>query len=477
MPNAFAYIAIFSFPVLAGILFKRLPVSSALIWTLLSGLLLLPEGTRVDFPLLPTFDKESIPSLSALLFTWLATRRENAVGRFHPMGAGAPTTATFAPNGSEPRIQRNRVILLMLLLLLIGPMFTVYTNPEAIFFGPVEVRGLVWYDGFSMTLEAMVSVLPFVLARRHITSDEGFEALLKALATAGGLYSLLVLFEIRMSPQLHNWIYGFFPHSFIQQIRGDGFRSTVFLIHGLKVALVLAVGCIAAASLGSLKSGKEASRWRWLAVWLFGVLILQKSLGALLITIALISLTIFSRPAFRTAVLAVLVSMVLLYPMLRGTGLIPVDRIFEFAYSIDPLRASSLNTRLVNEDILLERAEEKPYFGWGGWGRSRVYSDRGRDISITDGMWIIIIGAKGWLGYVATFSLWCLPILMLYRKRGRIGGKLLLPLGGAMVLSATLIDLIPNSGIPALTWLIAGALLGWIEGDRSRSQMIEGKSR
>jgi hypothetical protein len=477
MPNTFAYIAIFSFPILAGILFKRLPVPDALIWTMLSGFLLLPEATYVDFPLLPTFDKQSIPSLSALLFTWLATRRENLVGRFHPVRAGASTTATLAPKGSEQRIDRNRLIVVMLLLLVIGPMFTVYTNREAIFFGPLGLRGLEWYDGFSMTLEAMVSVLPFVLARRHITSDGGFEALLRALAAAGGIYSLLVLFEIRMSPQLHNWVYGFFPHSFLQQKRGDGFRSTVFLIHGLKVALVLAVACIAAASLGSLKSGKEATRWRWLAVWLFAVLILQKSLGALLITMALISLTVFGRPAFRTSVLIGLATMVLLYPMLRGAGLIPVDRVFEFAYSIDRLRASSLNFRLVNEDMLLERAEEKPYFGWGGWGRSRVYNDHGRDISVSDGMWIVIIGAKGWLGYVATLGLWCLPILILYLRRRRFGEKLLLPLAGATALSATLIDMLPNSGIPVLTWLIAGALLGWLEGDNSRNKMIKETSR
>jgi hypothetical protein len=475
MPNAFAYIALFSFPILAGVLFKRLPLPSALIWTLLLGYLLLPEGTQVDFPLLPTFNKESIPSLSALLFTWLAIRRESQSTRFPPIGVAESITPKPSAQVPADQGRRSRLIGLMLLLLLIGPMFTVYSNREAVFFGPRGIRGLEWYDGFSMTLEAMVGILPFILARRHITSDEGFEALLRALATAGGVYSLLVLFEIRMSPQLHNWIYGFFPHSFIQQKRGDGFRSTVFLIHGLKVALVLASACIAAAALSYLKKGKEASRWRWLAIWLFGVLILQKSLGALLITIVLVCLTIFSRPVFRIMVLAGLVSMVLLYPMLRGAGWIPVDRIYEFAYAIDPLRASSLNVRLVNEEILLERAEAKPLFGWGGWGRSRVYSDRGRDISISDGLWVIVIGAKGWLGYIATFSLWCLPVLMMYTRRRQFSEQLLLPLAGATILVATLVDLIPNSGIPSLTWLFAGALLGWIESKDKQKMLGEKK--
>lgn len=465
MPNAFAYIALFSYPLLAGWLFRRFPIPSALIWTLLIGYLFLPERTQVDFPMLPSLDKNSIPSLSAMLFCWLRMREGGRARGI--VGVPGTPSARLAPEPAlEPAAQpgrRSRLIAFLIILVVVGPLMTVYTNREAVFFGDRGIPGLQWYDGFSMILTSIITVIPFVLARRHLASREGLENLLTALAIAGAGYSLLVLFEIRMSPQLHNWVYGFHPHSFLQQKRGDGFRAMVFTTHGLKVALFLAVACVASISLGFLKQGDQAKRWRWLGFWLLVVLVLQKSLGALLIVIPMVALTMFCKPAFRVATVATIVAIILLYPMLRGGGLIPVEEITEFSQSIDPVRAGSLNYRLVNEDMLLERAGEKPLFGWGGWGRARVFDERGRDISVTDGLWIIVIGASGWLGYVATFGLWCLPVLKVAKRRKQLGAILFVPASIATLLCVTLVDLVPNSGIPMLSWLIAGALLGWIE--------------
>ena len=474
MPNAFAYIALFAYPLLAGWLFKRLSLPSALIWTLLLGYLLLPERTQVDFPMLPALDKNSIPSLSAMLFCWLRMREAGRVRGV--LNASGPANARLMAAGpiadaTKPLAQKSRLIGLLIVLFILGPLMTVYTNREAVFFGDRGIRGLEWYDGFSMILSSIITVIPFVLARRHLASKEGLESLLTALAIAGGAYSLLVLFEIRMSPQLHNWVYGFHPHSFLQQKRGDGFRAMVFTQHGLKVALFLAVACVSAISLGFLKQGEQAKRWRWLGLWLLIVLILQKSLGALLIVIPMAALTIICRPRFRVAVVAAVVSTILLYPMLRGAGLIPVEAITEFSRSIDAERAGSLVYRLVNEDILLSRAEEKPLFGWGGWARGRVFNERGQDISVTDGLWVIVIGENGWLGYITTFGLWCLPALIIARRRSQLRTMLFVPASVATLLTITLVDFIPNSGIPMLSWFLAGALLGWTEAYSNQKQV------
>ena len=45
-----------------------------------------------------------------------------------------------------------------------------------------------------------------------------------------------MLVEVRLSPQINTWIYGFFQHDFIQMMRYGGFRPIVFLPHGLWVA-------------------------------------------------------------------------------------------------------------------------------------------------------------------------------------------------------------------------------------------------
>ena len=70
-------------------------------------------------------------------------------------------------------------------------------------------------------------------------------------------------------------------------------------------------------------------------------------------------------------------------------------------------------TRFDNEDQILEKARDKRLAGWGGWGRARVYNERGRDITITDGYWIIVMSENGWLGYIARFGLMCIPLILL----------------------------------------------------------------
>ena len=76
------------------------------------------------------------------------------------------------------------------------------------------------------------------------------------------------------------------------------------------------------------------------------------------------------------------------------------------------------NVRLKNEDLLSKKAFEQPWFGWGGWGRSRVFNDEGTDISITDGRWIIIFGQLGVIGLVGTYGTLLCPCIAAIRRYG-----------------------------------------------------------
>ena len=58
-----------------------------------------------------------------------------------------------------------------------------------------------------------------------------------------------------------------------------------------------------------------------------------------------------------------------LYMMLRGTGEMGGDAMVGIVRSIHERRAESLQTRLDNEDRLVEKAMEQPAFGWGRWAR------------------------------------------------------------------------------------------------------------
>ena len=77
-------------------------------------------------------------------------------------------------------------------------------------------------------------------------------------------------------------------------------------------------------------------------------------------------------------------------------------------------------------------------------------------------MWIIVLGLKGWVGYLAQFGLLTVPVFLLWfhRRRYEIGMESSVL---AVILAANLVDMIPNSSNLTLTWLLAGALWGRLE--------------
>lgn len=131
------------------------------------------------------------------------------------------------------------------------------------------------------------------------------------------------------------------------------------------------------------------------------------------------------------------------------------------AAKVDPARAASLNTRFEHEEQLLTKARERPLFGWGSWGRNRIYTETGRDISLTDGQWVVQIGTGGWLRYVSIFGLLCWPILKMFffyrRQIDAVTAALVL------ILCAKLTDMIPNAGWVPVIWLVTGSMMGQME--------------
>jgi hypothetical protein len=160
---------------------------------------------------------------------------------------------------------------------------------------------------------------------------------------------------------------------------------------------------------------------------------------------------------------AVIALTVVLYPALRNLDLIPIDRLMSTLEKIAPERAQSLSVRFDNERLLLAHAGDKPLLGWGGWARWRVYDPQtGDDITVSDGLWVIIFAESGWVGYISKFGLMALPIWLLWRRRAR-DDLSLESCALAMILAINMVDMLPNGGMTPLTWLIAGALLGRVE--------------
>jgi hypothetical protein len=416
-------------------LFVWLPVEKAAIWSLVGGWLLLPSATAVSVPLLPPLDKLTIPTITTLLLCWMK---------------GAQ---------SQPP-PRSTLIYLIAFALFLSPLLSSINNSYELQIGNRSLPGFYPLDGLKLGFHNAIMVAPFFIGMRFFCSDDARAELLKSLPLAALFYSIPMLFEIRMSPQLHRWVYGFFPHSFAQQYRDGGFRPVVFLSHGLEVAIFTAMAVMGALIIMRGKWKIFRAPASLVAAYLGGVLVLCKTLGATIYAIAATPLILFTSP--RTWVrAAIVISMVVCaYPLLRSFDIIPVHHITQLADSISAERGSSFQMRVSNEDILLAKANQKPFFGWGPWGRNRVYEEgTGEDISITDGLWTIQYGTYGWLGYLSFFGLFAAAI---FRARGAVGGSAtrnsIAVAGLSLLIAINLLDLVPNSWVLPFTYLAAGSV-------------------
>jgi hypothetical protein len=440
--NWFALLALLAWPIIAAGLYHSRPLTAATIWTILGAFLLLPADAAIKIaPGIPQLDKFSLSNLAALIGCILAAKRFR-------LWNGFTLAETF------------------LLVTMVSPFITSELNGDSIQVGTTFLPSVGHYDALSAAVGQCLSLIPFFIGRQFLRTASGITEILRALVIACLIYSLLMLFEIRMSPQLHAWVYGYTPSdNFAQEMRDGGFRPAVFTGHGLLAAFFTMTATVAAAALWRTRKRLSQLPPAGLAAYLAVILILCKSMAALLYGLALVPLVRFFTPRTQVRVAIALVTFALSYPLLRTLDFVPVRAIVEVAKSINSERAESLEFRFDNERALLDRASQRMLFGWGRFGRNRLHDDTGRDISVTDGRWIITLGQYGWFGFLAEFGLLALPV---YRAASalrctrdphdRVHLSAL-----ALLLAVNVIDLLPNATLIPWTWLMAGALLGRVE--------------
>lgn len=422
-------------PVVTMMLFILLPAHRALMWSVLGAYLILPVNTSFEIPGVPSLDKTTVSNLSILLCCFLFVR-EKWMSALSQPGLMA-LAATF----------------------ILSPFFTAFFNPEPLIYADRFIPAMSMYDAFAQAAVNGITLIPFIVAFGLINSDQRRWQVIAILVTAALAYSVLMLIEVRLSPQLHRLVYGFFPHSFGQQMRGGGFRAVVFLGHGLLVAIFCAMAVTAAVARWREARGRQRTRASVIAVYLGVLLVLCKSVGAIILAAIFVPVVAFLRAKRVAVISAVACAMMLLYPAIRSAGLVPTVTISELTGSFSSDRQGSLGVRLINEDQLLQRAAEKPIFGWGSWGRNRIYAaDDGRDLSVTDGGWIITLGTWGWVGYLAAFGLLTYGSIRLIVRRRVLRAITLSGAALCVFQAINLLDSIPNSSIKPISWAIAGSI-------------------
>ena len=439
-----ANVALLVWPLIAIAIFVARGPVHGLIWAVLIGHLTLPEALLIDLPALPPYNKGVAVSLGCILGVLVTQGRERV-----------------------PFIRERGPTVIMGILIgamLFVPLLTTLTNRERLFYGPTTLPAMGMGETIAMIWQTGVFITLFLVARRYLFTEAAHRALLRAIVLSGMVYSVLILFELRMSPQLHTWVYGYFQHSWAQHLRG-GFRPIVFLEHGLWVGFLLYMTVIAAfALMRPEKNSPIKLEYLLMGGWLMLVLMVSRNMGAAVLALLFAPAMLFLPRRALVWIGMVVVIFYLSFPAVRQAGLFPVQGVVNLAAKVSEERASSLNYRFENEADYLARAKLKPIAGWGLWARWRIWDENGNENSTADGTWIIYLGERGWIGYLAFFGLLGMPIFYLI-KTSRRRNQPLSPatVGMTVIIAGNLIYLIPNNALSPISVLVAGGLAGYVQ--------------
>lgn len=472
MPNIFALLVLYSWPLLVFFMYSRLSVQRAFIWSILLGYLFMPPASAAfDLPGLPEFTKLEIAAVSSAVM---------AIA-FHGPGIF--------------RIPRNPIIILLGLAYVTAPIFTVLTNLEDVFFGRIVLSGLNLIEIPSLVINQAIFLLPFLMAYSLLSDFDHLSDVLMAIVIGLMAYSILILFEVRFSPQLNTWVYGFFQHTFSQMVRGSGFRPIVFLYHALWVGFFTVMGVVAAIALFKNRDHKTTTPFLFtpetmfvrffrndprlvylmLGLFFLFVLVASKSMGPILFGFGLATILLLTKPKLQIISAFTLTVIVLAYPILREYSFFPTELLVGAAETASSDRGNSLAFRFLNEDILLDRATEKLWFGWGAGARHLVLDPlSGRLLTIPDGHWIITLGVYGVFGFIAEMGLILMPVFAAFYWRNVTDPKVISPYvpAFALLLAANAVDMLPNATLTPLTMLLAGAIWRHLEGVPERLKTV-----
>ncbi len=456
MISGFAEVVLgLSIPLTIGLFFTMRPLT-ALLLVALGSEMFLPVGPTFKVPYFVPLSKDNLPYLCALIGCALA-----CPGKFR-------------------NVPKRKVLALMAFIALLAGALNGLTNGEVLVNGPVVRQAMTLKDGFFVAVASFFApLIAFFLAYVIVKDSKDINRLLTGFAVAGLIYCPFAIIEMRMSPQFHNWVYGYCLRDFTQSVRWGGYRPQVFMVHGLNLARFFLATSLALFVIAKRRHALFGIPVRILAYFHLFVLILCRSTGAIALGLLGYLFIRFAKPRRQLLLASVLALVTLLYPLLRASDLFPMKALLDAASAVSEDRSSSLAFRFKNEDMLLEHARKKVLFGWGTYSRNRVFDAEGYDVSTTDGHWIIVLGSAGLIGFLLSMGPLVWPCVWAGRRRT---AKFETPIeeeqfaGLALILALTTVDLIPNSLFGLSQYVMAGTLMrGLVEVRRRNQQAPDGR--
>ncbi|MES1171690.1 MAG: hypothetical protein ABUL77_00510 [Bacteroidota bacterium] len=441
MPNLFASLALATFPVFAIALFLFCRPRTAVALTLMIGEMVLPANHRFDFPLIPPLDKQTIPILAAMLGAALFGRKHLR----RPL------------RGSE----------WFLVALIVSAFWTVRTNGDPLRFGPTRLPGETSHDFISETIRIILYLwAPFYLGRCFFTASRDLIALGRMMTVGALIYTLPILVEIRLSPQLCQWFYGYSAAGFDSVFRWGGYRPVVFFVNGLFLSVFMLFCTTMTAAMTKARKRIAGLPALPLCLFLCFIVLICKSTGTIVYMLVFLPLLAFRRPSQVMSIAAIMSIFVLTYPLLRIWDIIPTARIGELVSKLSADRADSLMYRFHMEQGLLDRLRERVAFGWGGYGRNFIWAPWGQQLTVVDGYAIIELSTKGLVGYTALFGMFLTPVIRALRlfKHIKERSSRYLVCGLTLVIAILMLDFTVNAPLNPFLTMLVGALSGAVPG-------------
>ena len=297
-------------------LLVRYPAKYAIFIAITTASLLLPAAFEIDLPLVPPLNRDTITSLALVCLLFLLRKKF----RF------------FQPG--------------FIVKALVGYMIVIVISSELN--GSIEIigskflPGLTHYDAFSNVFRALLGLVPFFLGRYFFTGVKDNEAIFKILVIMALIYSIPMLYEIRFSPQLHRIVYGYHGSDFIQNMRGDGFRPTVFVGGGLSLAFWLSTCTIAAMALHKNKLRIRKLSPFIIVCFLSVVLVLSKTWSAFIYVIIGAVLMYRLSPSKQVRWSFLMSTLIMLYPVSKMMNIFPDKAIISTIAEYNTERADSM---------------------------------------------------------------------------------------------------------------------------------------
>jgi hypothetical protein len=406
------------------IFFRIFPIQKAILITVIGGFLFLPVQ-RFDYLPMIEFNKNIAIALSLLL------------------------GIIFSGKKNAANFRLKSIDIPIIVWCVVSPFLSIMAND----LGP--------YNAVAAVIEtSLIWGIYYIAGRIYFPDEKAMRLLIKGMIIGGLIYFPLVLFEVRMSPQLSNIVYGFFPHSFIQHIRYGGFRPIVFMDHGLVVALWMAATFVISIWLFGTKEIAKIGKIPMIIVvmlLLISVVLCKSANGWTYSTLGILSFLFYKKRKSKR-IFKIIIFIIPIYIIIRISGILSADTILHFLSNIfDAERIDSLSWRLLEEELFGVKALQSPLLGWGwmnrAWPTNMVSGEN--IIQFIDSLYLIVFSIRGFLGIISLYSVLLLGPWKIMKTRNESVDAVIL----SIILIFYIIDSLLNGSVVPIYILIAGVLI------------------